>query len=266
MVTRNELINIIRDIVSRDKRIEYSIEVYEKLSSLIGSPYTGETQYHSFLVFLKGVMDGMSDEMIVEEMLNNPGYINIIRTMKDDAATAHIDYLRTAINNNYDKIEEDFKYLTIFRKVYAAIMMILVTEEAESELTPSEADASGKFLISAYECNPYMSFARYRDLINALYDAVFHFLFVSQGTYHPNDSILYSDNINQIFRANAFFSYVPVYTKLVTFVRSSEMNNVIEVSKDAVNYIMDFYWMIEPYGRLECIKEYMYLFDLSDEI
>lgn len=265
MITRKELVKFIRDIVNRDDRIKDSIEIVENLSSLLKTPYAGETQYYSFLLFLKSVSEGMDDDTIILNMIINPGYVNIINLMNDAGAVEHIAYLNRIIKENYDKIKDDFKYLTIYRIIYDDIVNVLTNPEMEDCVSPEEGNASGKFLLEAYECNPYMSHDSYRGFINALYESVFHFLFVSQTFMHSNHRMLKSKDTNDIFRLESFFMYVPVYTKLVTYVRSDVMNNVVEVTRDAVNHVMDFYWMIEPYNRLH-IKEYMYLFELPDEI
>ena len=276
MITRKELVEYIRDIVNRDDRLKDSIEIVENLSSLLKTPYTGETQYYSFLLFLKSVSEGMDDDAIILNMIINPGYVNIIKLMKDEDknidhmidgnAVEHIAHLNQLIKENYDRIKDDFKYLTIFRIIYSDMINVLTNPEMEDNVSPEEANASGKFLLEAYECNPHMSNESYREFINALYESVFHFLFVSQKYMYVNHPLLgvTKGNYDALFRLESLFMYVPVQTKMISYVRSDTMNNIIEVTRDAVNHIMDFYWMIEPYNRLH-IKEYMYLFEPSDE-
>lgn len=264
MITNKDLVENIRFIVNRDDRIMDSALIYDKFVSLIKTPYTGDTQYLSFLEFMRGITDKTTDDEILTVMINNPGYINILKLMNDKSAADKIHRLSELILENYQMIEDDLKYLRVYRKIYSDIMRPLVDNNTD-DLTGPEADINGRFIISAFECNSYLNNHQYNDVVNALYEALFIYLFVTQDMIKPNLDIFKIEGSEyQFFNFYELIIHVPIHTKTMMYTRSGEMDKLVEVTRDAVNHIMDFYWMIEPYNRLH-IKEYMCLFEPSDE-
>lgn len=271
MITQKNLVEMLLMIYNRDNRIKDTINIYERFVDIIKTPYSGDSQYPAFIKFLKEFNEGVDGEAIVNTFYKNPGFINIIRNISrsTEEAALLIANLNHIITSQSIDIKSDLRYLTLYRKLYSNCVLLTIDG---GNATTEEATSYAAFILSAFECNPYMSPEIYISLVNALYDALFEFLFMGgeYGAYtvpsHPflNPSTK-SNYVKKTFRFDEFINHIPIVTKVQFSSCSVELKNIKEKSLAALEYISDFYWMIEKCdkGYFEDIKN---LFDNSEPI
>lgn len=271
MITQKDLVEILLQIYNRDNRIEDTIEIYDKFVDIIKTPYSGDSQYPAFIEFLREFDEGVDAEAIVSTFYSHPGFINIIRNIgkSTEEAALQITNLKYIIENQQNEIKTDFHYLTMYRELYSNCILLAMDENTES--TVEETTSYAAFILSAFECNPHMTPEDYRTLINAIYEALFEFLFMGKdGAYiapeHPFlRHSMKSNYVKRTFRFDEFINHIPIVTKHTYASSSDEINNIRAKALDALDYISDFYWMVEKFDRgfFDSIKN---LFDKSEPI
>lgn len=271
MITQKDLVEILLQIYNRDNRIKDTIEIYDKFVDIIKSPYSGDTQYPIFIEFLKEFKEGVDSEAIVNTFTKNPGFINIIRNIgrSTEESALRIANLKCIIETQSSEIETDFRYLAMYRDLYTKCILSAMDEN--EKITVEETTSYAAFILSAFECNPYMTPESYRSLVNALYEALFEFLFMGEdGVYIvPNHPFLKTASkqyfAKKTFRFDEFINHTPIVTKFTYSTCSDEIKNIRTKSLNALDYISDFYWMVEKFDRgfFDNIKN---LFDKSEPI
>ena len=254
MITQKDLVEIMLMIYNRDSRISDTINIYERFVDIIKTPYTGDTQYPLFIDFLKEFREDASGVNIVNTFYRNPGFINILKKIgkSNEGVALQIANLNHIITSQSMDIKVDFRYLSMYRKLYSYCVGITVNDD--ENISVDEATSYAAFILSAFECNPYLTPEGYRTLINALYESLFEFLFMGKdGPFiepiHPflkrNEGSNYRESS---FRFDTFICHSPVMTKAFSSC-SAEMQNIQKKTFKALDYISDFYWMVQKFDR-----------------